>query len=55
MDNKDLYEKAEKAIRDLFNDTDKQMALENLNELRDEIDILIDSLVGEMWAMRGNE
>jgi len=46
MSNEELYEAALKAIRDLFSDrsVDNDTARENLNGLRDEIDMLLDSL-----------
>lgn len=48
--NEELYEKAKQAIQDLFNDTsvDEHTALENLQGLRDEIDILIDALENQI-------
>jgi REP element-mobilizing transposase RayT len=46
MNNKQLYENALEAIRKLFADTsvDKDTAIENLEGLKDEIEILIESL-----------
>lgn len=46
MDNEALYEGALKAVTTLFSDTSvsKEKAKENLESLRDEIDIMIDSL-----------
>ena len=45
-ENEKLYDRANQAIHDLFMDqsVSKEKAKENLQGLRDEIDILIDSL-----------
>ena len=46
MTNQDLYEKALSAINDLFSDTSVSVdkAIENLESLKDEIDVLISAL-----------
>lgn len=44
--NEELYEKALKAINELFNDdsVNAQIALDNMTSLRDEIETFIDAL-----------
>ena len=46
MENEDLYEKAMDSIRKLFSDRNvsTEKTIENMNGLRDEIEILLDSL-----------
>lgn len=47
MSNEDLYQKALDAITELFGDdsVDADKAEENLRALKDEIDVMIDSII----------
>jgi hypothetical protein len=50
MNNEMLLEKARKAIEELFSDTSVSVetAIENLQSLRDEIDVSIESLKSDL-------